>query len=463
MERNINGPGVDTQSERDQINYKPTIEHTKPVINANYYQTPSNLSVIIQSITEPVSQDIWTRSQDILSKLKTMQSDFDLRLKDSYATIPEKLIPVVTVAAQRFGYQVDNKLPFALYKNILLSNDSHEKIILQDAFENYYADVDGNLVAELYPDIVDMIEDWNDTNEFIKSGIFSQFVSKDQLNNLSYIKDKESQLSEAFIQAKTAYDISAKDMRMKYILDSESQDYFDAHKIFIDSKRIFKDLERRIFTKNEVATLVDAKLSAVEPFINLLQYFVNADAYKGKASDLLYSLLSQYTSGQEAEKGLRKIQALLKLSIDGKIENVDTTKMNLRNISSNDHKKNVNQSLIKSIHVRNEVYGNVFDTMDAFTSPPNDPVFDMVASHIVDSIHRADSIYTEQSSDFQKINDMDLEVRREKLTQVVDKDTARRFYQIINNLISYAKQKGNWPNASQLSSWLKDFIDHNAL
>jgi hypothetical protein len=162
------------------------------------------------------------------------------------------------------------------------------------------------------------------------------------------------------------------------------------------------------------------------------------------------------------ENGLRKVQALLKLSIDGKIESVDGVKTNIRGISNNQTKLNVNKSLVKSIHLRTEVYGEVYDTINGFRSTPDNAVFNMVAGHIVDSIYRADNIYTEQSGDFYKISSLDTELRRDKLMQLVDKDTARQFYQIIVSLISYAQQK-SWPSKAQLVSWLKDFVNYEGL
>jgi hypothetical protein len=110
------------------------------------------------------------------------------------------------------------------------------------------------------------------------------------------------------------------------------------------------------------------------------------------------------------------------------------------------------------------VYGEIHDTIDAMavTASVTDPLFNMVADHIVDSMTQADKLYTEQSSDFFKIHTLDTDMRRDKLGMLVNKDTARRFYQIIERLISFTGSRG-WPSQDRLESWLQDFINQEGL
>lgn len=471
-QRPLDGSGIDTQQERNKLNYRPTIEYTKPFVNSTFFAEVTNEDVALQVFTQPKATATWGRAVDIYDQLNTIENDFSGKLKDSYAVIPDKLLPQVINAAGKFGYQIkDSKLPFSLYKKVLQSNDSHEKIILQDAFENYQADVNGSLIGELYPDIVEIQQDWGNTLDFIRNGLFAQIVNKTKVpttnlktdSALSFIDQQEKVMSDAYLEAKKSYDQSANEMRKQHLIDHGSADYFAAQAKFMVDKQRLNDLERRMATKNEVMSLVGAKADHAEPFLLSINNYTNGSVYKGKTFNLLYALLSQYTSGQEMESGLRKVQALLKLSIDGKIENTDGLKTNIRSISSNQSKQNVNKSLVKSVHLRNEVYGEVFDTVNGFVNTPSDYLFDMVAGHIVDSVARADDIYTEQTGDYYKINMLDVDLRREKLLQLVDKDTAREFYQIIDSLISYAKQGRGWPSYSNLTSWLQDFINYKGL
>jgi hypothetical protein len=473
--RKVNGPGIDSQEERDILNYKPKMEYSKPTINAGYYTVADSINLEhlepgIRPLVIPKTVTTWNGSVDILDSLNDIQVEFDDRLKDSFATVPQRFLPMAIGAAQKLGYDISNgKIPFDLYKKALTSENSHERIILIDLFEKHQADVDGDLVAELYPDIIEMQQDWLAIIEFIKKGLFSQFVNQNELPGeiskdslaLQAIHDKEQELIARFMKAYEENKLHAGNMRKLHVLAPDSPEYYDAHGKFSNTYGTYRDLKRRVFTKNEIASLVQSKVENVQPFISSLVAFSDADVYKGATFNTLYGLLSQYSSGQQAQNGLRKVQALLKLSIDGKIETVDSTKENLRGLANNQHKTNVNKSLVKGVHLRNEIYGEIHDTIDGIQATI-DPVFNMVAEHILDSMTHADKLYGEQSSDFYKIHTLDTDLRREKLGMLVDKDTARRFYKIIERLISFTGLS-SWPTEAKLADWLKDFIDQEGL
>lgn len=470
--RRINGPGIDTKQERDQINYHPNIQPTKPVINTGYLTEEESIPHQVRTITTPKMVNTWTRAVEVLDMLDELDEQFSQQLKNAHAQVSDRALPLVVEAGKKLGVEVVNgKVPFDLYKKALHSIDSHEKIIVMDAFENYQADINGDIAAELYPDVVEMKEDWSNIIEFIKNGIFQQLVSPSELPKevskldpaLAIIQAREKELGDRFIGLKKICDEAQSQIIPLNVSAPDSEEFSKVHKIYKDAYRMLTDIERRIFTKNESMSLIETKLNDAIPLIKSIDNATKYEPYKGNTHDILYRLLLQYSSGQMAEKGLRRIQALLKLSIDGKIENVDNTKANIRGIVNNQSKKNVNRALVGGIHLKNEVFGDVLDTMDNFESAPENPIFDMVAGHIVDSVARSDTLYGEQSSDFHKIHSLDSELRREKLDMVIDKDTARRLYNIIEKLISYAQEGNRWPQGNELSSWLRDFVNSEGL
>jgi hypothetical protein len=184
------------------------------------------------------------------------------------------------------------------------------------------------------------------------------------------------------------------------------------------------------------------------------------EPYKSKAYDSLYSILNQYSSGQSMENGLRKIQAMIRLSIDGKIDAVGSVKADASVIANNRNKKNANVSLSQGIHVRNEIYSEVNVLLHSVSSAENETL-DMIAGYMTEGLGKSDDMYAEQASDFFKIHGMGNELQRDKLSQIQDKDWARQLYNIIDSLLSYAGSKG-WPSGN-LSSWLQAFLKENNL
>lgn len=474
--RKVNGPGIDTQQERDEINYRPKIDYAKPVINTGPYVAPTSINLnslepSIRPLAIPNTVATWVESVDILDSLNDIRAEFEEILKDSSAPIPAKYVDLATQAAIAMGEDVtDGTISFDLYKKALLSEDSHEKIILTDIYENHQADVDGSLVGELYPDIVEMTADWEAILEFLKKALFLQFVDSTSLPTenssddaaLSSISSAEQALINKFLSLRNANKASATSMRMANVLNPQSPEYYEARADYYSTYSELRDVKRRVYSKSEITSLVKSKVDNVQPLINNIVAYTDSDPYKGTVYNTLYALLQQYSSGQQAENGLRKVQALLKLSIDGKIETTTAAKQNLRGIASNQVKSNVNTALTKGVHLRNEIFGEIHDAINILEGPTEDTVFNMVTEHIVDSMVQADKLYEDQSSDFYKVHTLDTDLRTEKLGMLVDKDTARRFYNIIDRLITHIGSAG-WPTSANLSSWVQDFINQEGL
>jgi hypothetical protein len=456
--------GIDNQKDRDSISYHPNLEYVKPTIYASDYtpsKTDTNSATII---TVPSLKDLWTDTVSILDTLSNLEQSLSTKLKDVTAISSSTN---VAQAAQAFGdTNFNGTISFPLYKAALQSPDSYEKNIIVDAFENYHIDVNGKLNAEIYTDVVDMIADWQNTISFINRGLFTQIVPTNQVPSTTNITDPaidvvhtaELALINSFTKQTSDRIDSLSTMRQEYLTDSKSEAYYASQAHYKNVNDLHKDLYRRVNTKAEVTSLVTSKVVDSQVVINFITQLVDYRPYQDNVHDVLYGLLSQYTTRQSMEKGLRKIQALLKLSIDGKVENINEAKANLRGIANLSTKVKMNNSLINGIYLKNEVYGDVNDFMQGIESYPASTHFDTAASHIVDSITRANDLYTNQSADFYKIHSLDGELRKNKLKGLVDKDTAREIYRLCDLIIAYATNKNSWPEQSNLSQWLSDFL-----
>jgi hypothetical protein len=467
-----NGPGIDTKQERDYINYQPSIEYIKPAVNSTYQELQQSQDLEEIQVSQSSTVDTWKDVITVIDSLNQIQDDIEKQLKDTTVIVPDKMLDLVSEAARKYGYELNgNQLSFGLYKKALLSLDSHEKIIVVDAFENYYTDINGSLEGEIYPDVIEMKEDFTNLVDFLKKGVFLQFIDKDSLptdmladdDKLSQIKQTEIQLLSKYLGVKKDMEQTADSMRKLHVLSPETQEYFVANARFEEVNKTFKDLRRRIYTKNESTSLVQAKTMHTGSLVNSMANALTANVYKNTSYELLYALLSQYSSGQAIEKGLRKIQVLMKLAMDRQVEDLTAVKSDIKGIANNTNKKNVNNALVKAVHLRNEVFGEVYDLFDHITDLPDNPMFDAVADHIANGALLANDLYTQQSSDFYKVHNMDVDLRMEKLQLITDKDVARKFYGIIDKLIIYAKQKNGWAQGSQLSGWLKEFVQKEGL
>lgn len=461
--------GINSQDQRDQLNYSPDIEYTLPQINAGPYNGPSNVTVNPGQAAQPVMVEIWDKVATIVDDLTSIEEKLSSKLDTDRVPVSIANSGLVADAATKFGYNYNGYIPFQLYKTALTSPDSYEKNIIVDTYENYHSDVNGNLNAELYPDVVEMTTDWLSIAEFIRKAIMAQVVSSKDLPttlssddaNMAKVDAAEKALIESYLAAKKAYQATLGTLRAKYLADPEGETFYSAQYDNTQAEKALKQVERVVYSKAEVTSLVDSKVVDADVLTALIDNTVDYQPYKGSTMEILYNLLRQYPSRQSMENGLRKIQALLKLSVDSKSEDVVNMKNDLRGIASQPNKDKMNQALSNGVHLRNNVLGEVHEVMDYFDGVPEDQdsVFHDVAEQIVDSITYADKLYEDQSSDFYKIHSLDGDLRKQKLVKVIDKHSTREIYQLAQKVVDYATETGTWPTTSNLSSWLTGLMN----
>lgn len=467
---NPNGPGIDTQEERDVINYRPQIEY-----NLSRIITPDSSVLIadvppqVQTVVAPRAEEIWNKSIDILEQIKSLQTKYEDYLKNIDATIPTNLQDTVRDAAERLGYSLEgNRIPFLVYRDILQLEDSLDKLTVTDAFESYHNDVNGDLRSELYLELMEMKIDWLDFMDFIMKGYFTQIVGLEDLPTefkkddpaIAKILREEEALGEAYLTARVQSYKDLKDMTNAYGLDDTK--YYDSKAKHQSSEYITKRLERRVNTKAETIALIEPKIVRTQSTADTFETLLAFRPYEDSVEEIVSNVLRQYSSGQSMQNGLRNIQALIKLSVDGKIDSLRALKANAKSVSNRLNKSKIAQSLTAGAHLRNTSYDQIHALMSGFDAPPDNLAFDIFARHIVDGVEQADQIYMNQAQDFYKIHALDSDLRRGKIDNLIDKDSAREIYKIADKITRYASDRG-WPGSKNLSQWVAGFVDHENL
>jgi hypothetical protein len=475
-EFDIGGSGIDTQYERDYINYRPKIEYTPPSGNSGQglsadTANQSQSALTTDSISGSSAIDVWQTVVDTVDSVNQLVDTLSQKLQDVSVPIPASLQTIVQQAAQELGIQgITDSIPFTVYKETFSNPTTPPVTIIQDTFEDYMADVDGNLNGEIFTDAIEMQNDWVDMLDFVKRGLFAQVVPLDQTptefttddSNLDGIKAAEDQLDATYAQLLMILQVNQQIFDEAAATSYGSQDYYDALAQLNDVKRQIENLENKLFTKAETVDLIDRKASDTTDTVNLLTNTVDFDPYDGDKYQLLYGLLKQFPTRDAAITGLKKMMALLKLSIDGKITDTKSMRQTLRGMAGSANKRKINNNLVNGIHVRNEVSSDVYDIMNNLDGIPNVSTFDTVAGHIVDGVKQAEKIYNQQAGDFYKMNVMDSVTRMNKIASVVDKDAARSTYQLLNKVVNYTQNVNTtWPDEASLSTWLNDFMSHN--
>jgi hypothetical protein len=473
-EFNIGSSGVDTQYERDYINYRPKIEYNQPVGSSSYglsVDTANQSQGGLTDISGSSAISVWKNVVGTVDSINQLEKTLSDKLKDISAPIPASSQDKIQKAAEELGVQgITDSIPFSLYKETFKNPSTPSAIAIQDTFEDYMSDVDGTLNGEIYTDVIEMQNDWVDMKDFIQKGLFAQFVSVDEAPTeytvddakLDVITDAEKVLDSQYAQLLKILEVNKQIYEQMTATSYGSQDYYDALHEYEDVKRRIENLEKKLFTKAEIVDLVDRKASDTDDTITLLTNTVDFDPFEDDKYELLYGLLKQFPTRDAMLTAFKKMKALLKLSVDGKKVDTKSKRETLRGMAGGANKRKVNKMLINGVHLRNEVSNDVYDLMNNLDGIPNNDNFHVVASHIVDAVHQSERMYKQQASDFYKMHVMDASVRMDKLTSVIDKDAARSTYKLMDMVLDYTQNVNVvWPDEANLSGWLNDFMAHN--
>jgi hypothetical protein len=473
-EFNIGGSGIDTQYERDYINYRPKIEYTQPVVNSGQglsADTGNQGQGVLTDISGSSIANLWETVVDTVTSINQLEKTLSDKLQNTSVPIPASSLATIQKAAADLGVQgITDSIPFSLYKKTFENPSAPSSVAIQDTYEDYMADVDGNLNAEIYTDVIELQNDWTDMMDFIQKGLFAQLVPVSEAPNdisvedskLDGVKQAEAQLEKEYAQLLMILKVNKE---IYYAIDKSdygSKEYYDALGQYEDVKRRIENLEKKLFTKAEVVDLVDRKASDTTDAVTLLGNTVDFDPFEEDKYQLLYGLLKQFPTRSAMVDAFKKMKALLKLSVDGKKTDTKSMRETLRGMAGRANKRKVNKMLINGVHLRNEISSSVYDVMNTLDGIPNSENFDIVAGHISDGVKQAEGMYHQQASDFYKMHVMDTTVRRGKVASVIDKDAARSTYKLLKMVVDYTeKVNTTWPDEASLSTWLKDFMSHN--
>lgn len=462
--------GIDTEYERGKINYRPKPEYV-PVIDEIIDDTYTSTELDLEEIGDVSTLPIWETVVDTIENVNELESSLSEQLKDISVPIPDRYLNMVKEAAKTFDVEITDTIPFELYKETFNQPDSSDSALIQDIFEDYQSDVEGTLNAELYPDIIEMKQDLQLLTDFVKRGLFLQFVDASQLpsklqlddDKVQAVKDAETKLLEEYGRSLKTNTVNEAIVLELSALEYGSDRYYQAEKEWIEGIQDTRTIERKIYTKSEVTDLIQGKLSAVTYTLGLVENTIDYVPYKDEEEEIIYHLLKQFKTKGDAEKGLLKMQALTKLSVDYKKGRTNELKSNLRGVAGITNRSKVNDNLVNGIHMKNQIIGDVYDVFDFFDGVPDSSGFDLMAEHIVDSIQQADQMYVDQSLDFYKMHGMESQLRGEKIRKVIDKDSTRSVYKIFGNVRKYINDTGKWPDEANLSAWVKDFIEQGKI
>ena len=437
--------GIDTDFERESINYRPTLETStrkKTVTEFNETDEVEDNSIAEEEDLYPVT-DTYIEIGNSYDYVKDLVDTLEQGLV--HTTIP--IAPEYVAQLENAEVEVDgiddlsNGLPFEVYKESLNHPDNPTYSLIQDAVEDYAEDVDGNIALELYPDAVDVLNNIEELHYLLGKSLYNQVLpgteppSSPSFDEVFYegLKTQEQEQYDAFTALNNLHTANEA-IYYQLLTDAfETEAYFDALTHYNESKRERDKFVRQINQQKEMSSfgLIDTSMSTkIATRINrLINTETSIDETKIK------SLLSyQYDEPQELLKATAQMQAATKLQVNKQIEAKQAQKDLLKTTGGLAIKKRVHDEVINLVNARNKIYLDLYDMMNNMVEPTRDAGVESFLNQVAQGMDLVRENHKTYLQEMYQVHMIDQEVRLDKVNLTEQKQIARESYSLLNNI-----------------------------
>jgi hypothetical protein len=436
--------GIDTEEERRRINYDPypIYNHKKdiPTFEDGVLDDADDGNDVGEE--ESPGQEEWVDelirletllevTQNSLQKLKaevrdSIVTNAALFTKSHTGRIPN-LTPIDFEIPEEEWYRfidMEYEKPYITFPEYEEAIETSDKTPIQDliveAVERFSSDVFGNIDLELYPDVVEMTAFAEELKYLYDHLIGDQYGSKEA------IEQKEK----AFAKLVENHE---KDESLYYDMlreNFESPEYFQAASKYEYSKREVEYELRGRKQIQESVQLIGTSLSSL---------IYNAElALEGLASssqinpEQVKVLLDKQENHPQIEVNRQLALSLaLKLSSNYYNESIGKKTNVLRNTASNSVVKRLHDKLIQRTLTRNHVMSYVQDHLHYLKDPSSQRSLELFLNEVGRGAQYMTKEYETMMQDTYRLHSLANEVRREKLETIIEKESARTSYQIV--------------------------------
>lgn len=445
-----------TEEERRHLEYRPEIAYK--VDEVSYLENKT-----IQVLSNTTSQFEALIKDDFLSVTSLISiSDYLVEaFSKVLVSIEEKLYSTKIVVNGEV-------ITFEDYKNALTGPDTLDNESTIETWESYFGDVNGNIPAELYRDVLEVIEDWNYANLFINEAILGQiYGSTINSPNLEDIIKNENNLyidvlnSES--QLKEIQDEILDGLRQQFNV-SELNGKFDR------AKRKMNKKVRVLYSKSELTSIMRSKAENTLSLLVVIDRALSTktnDAFQGDIYQSLYTLLEQtnvfgddgVATKEEILVALKKIKALLKYSVDENNVISQELRGKMKTVTPNINKSVLNKRITQGVHFRNNIAHDTTGLLDFIDTDDNNKPFNAIASKLANSLVNSEELYKRRLADLYKMHELDASLRHNNVAVLTNKDATRNIYRVIDYLINHLDSSANKFSPSQLSKWLRTVVN----
>lgn len=450
MEKEINGPGIDTQFERNVLTYRPEIAE---IMGSSNVSSPLfdelNPETVIDDVLDPITPQVWDEITTLENRIDKLEKDFLEHLKDVEVPIMSKELKdlirkdKLTMKDYKDALTIVNDIPgkgtstggsnpTTPPDNPITNKDIYISTLIIEEVETHLSDMNGLLEGELYSDVLEIQMDVKDTKYFVQRALIEPLFQlntpkdDDKQEVLKAMQTMEENLSKEYTKTAVAFENIRRDHDILVMTAYGSKEEKVKKKDVQDAEKKKKDIETRLVTKTEIGRLCKRKTGHLGYHIDYLEEcigFVPRDGEQSKINQILASTLKDNPKMSQEHLLLG-----LRMGFDKRKEETKTYQNNLRSVSPRKHKVKVQDGLIEDVYLRNEVFYPFHRHMETSMPTEKGGIEEWVYNYLTEGMYALEDMYQKQSMDYFKVQDYEAIYRQRHIQSIIDKEGLRLLY-----------------------------------
>lgn len=440
------GNGIDTEFERDQINYVPNIQLSEKKSGGGVDETKDGQTSLEQDTNIPYpSTDMYIKIGDTYNYVSNLVSRLQEELVRTYIPITEEQRSVIlssNVVVDGLDTITEQGIPFELYDEAIADPDNPTYALIQDIVEGYAEDVDGNIQLELYPDAKELQINLEELHYVMENTVYNRFIEEEQIpekpavDNTFYekIKEQEGKQQEAYNALQNLHKINEAIYYELLTTAYETSEYFEALEDFEASKRELDDFTRRMNQQTDFISFAQVDSDMTQRCARRInRYVISSPAVDEKEVSNLLS--KQYADKNDLSRACVQMKAATKLQVNKQIETKKQNKDVLKTTGGLAMKKRVHDEVITLTNIRNDVFLDLYGMMNNMIEPNRSEGVESFLNQVAEGMELVRDNYKVYLQEMYQAHMIDQEVRFNKVNLAGDKQIARDGYWLLDNLL----------------------------
>lgn len=453
--------GINTATERKQIEYRPHLEYIPPTVyieeesgERKTYQVPEQIT----KSSEIKITDSFRAIDDLFNKLNQIIENLEDKLKNDSVRVDEKNSPEIYQALQEINID-SNQITFAKYKEIKLKpNRTSFENIVKEHYEEEHMRLEGKLEVAMLSIAYDMIEEIRKTRDFV----ISKLLNQDSNFDIEEAETNEIEKLNKWLE----HNIRKQQLEEEYHeLTRAGEDLNSWRKEYREVNKKLKELAP-YSPKNEIGRSIYDRAQRMNKVLDKWEDLSNntlADEFDGYIFCLIKNIVVPDVDLSDVINRLKSFQSLIEFAHGDRINSIKSIREQIRNLDSLAGRTTLQMGAAAIGALKNHAGGIITNFIRKSSEGSECPAFLELGNEMMEITQALEVQYQDMVDDYYKANKMESAYHLEHVNHLGRKKKNQGIFKIINQLIKELENIDEWTQEKNIDDWIVNFIKANNL